>query len=51
MSHLAFKIRGRLRAYQYRVDMMRRQGELTHLEEAILLLLLATAVGLLALRW
>ena len=51
MSDLAWRIRGRLRAYQYRVDMMRRQGELTHLEEAILLLLLALAVGVMAVRW
>ncbi|MGH9870206.1 MAG: hypothetical protein ACREAA_18845 [Candidatus Polarisedimenticolia bacterium] len=51
MTHLAWKIRGRIRAYQYRVDMMRRHGELTHLEEAILFLLLATALGLLAVRW
>ena len=51
MSELAWRIRGRIRAYQYRVEMMRREGELTRLEEALILMGLATAVGLLAARW
>ena len=58
MSEVAWRIRGRLRAYQHRVDMLRRQGDLARLEETVLVLaavslvaLLCMAIGSVRLQW
>jgi hypothetical protein len=46
MSEVAWRVRGRLRGYRHRMDMLRREGELTRLEEALLVLAAASLVGL-----
>ena len=46
MSEVAWRIRGRFRGYMHRVDMLRRQGDLVGLQEALLVLGAGTLVGL-----
>jgi len=46
MDQVAWRIRGRIRAFRYRVDMLRRHGDLVKIQEMLLLAGLGTALGL-----
>lgn len=46
MDQVAWRIRGRIRALRYRVDMARRDGDLVKIQEWLLLAGLGTALGL-----
>jgi hypothetical protein len=46
MDQVAWRIRGRIQAYRYRVDMLRRHGDLVKLQEMLLVTGLGTIVGI-----